>query len=193
MFHEYSSAGRARGSCITPRWISASTSPARNRSRAFLLRRSTWWCSMSLGRPGIGRRSRPTICQSRSWWSRRATSRPSRPLIPVITTLRKARSVPGAGVAVAIGAGAAGPAAEAEAADAAGGGCRSPEDMFAGTQPQVEHGLDPVLDGLHLLVEHLAVLVGIPGERHRLAEVEPVLYRQRNQWQERRVGHDRER
>src|SRR5215475_6218241 len=53
MFHEYSSAGRARGSCITPRWISASTSPARNRSRAFLLRRSTWWCSMSFGRPAI--------------------------------------------------------------------------------------------------------------------------------------------
>src|SRR3954463_11413618 len=123
MFHEYSSAARGLGSCITPRWSSASTSPARNTSRAFLLRRSTWWCSMSLGRPGIGRRSSPTICQSRSWCSRRATSRPSRPLIPVMTTLRGREGLP--------------------------------EDVFALTQPQVDHRLDPVLDRLDLLVEHL--------------------------------------
>src|SRR5215831_14701533 len=116
---------------------------------------------MSLGRPDIGRRSSPTICQSRSWCRRRATIRPRRPEIPVITTLRSrgsARSVTTAPPSIS-----------------------SPEDMLALAESLVDHRLDPALDDLDLLVEHLVVVIGIAGHRDRLAEVQPVLDRQRQE------------
>src|SRR6478736_2059467 len=100
---------------------------------------------MSFGRPDIGRRSRPTMFQPSSWWRRRATIRPNRPLMPVITTLR------GRGIERSVG---------------------SPEDMLALAQTEVDHRLDPVLDGLDLVVEDLVVVIGIAGEHHRLAEVQ---------------------
>src|ERR1041385_727564 len=107
---------------------------------------------MSWGLPGIGRRSSPTICQPRSWCRRRATIRPSRPEMPVMTILRD-----------------------------------SPEDMLSPAEPLVEHRLDAVLHLLDLVVEDLVVVIGIAGEMHRLAEVEPVLHGQWQRRDERRI------
>src|SRR6185312_13456765 len=103
--------------------------------------------SMSLGRPGIGRRSSPTIRQPTPWWSRRATRRPSRPEMPVTTHVFTGASLRS-----------------------------SPEDMLPSAQAHVDHRLDPVLDGLHALGEIVVVVVGIAGEPHRLAEVHAVLH-----------------
>ena len=53
-FHEWCSAAEARGSCMTPRWTTASMSPARKTSLSFLRRMSTCACSMSFGLSGNG-------------------------------------------------------------------------------------------------------------------------------------------
>src|SRR5262245_10217059 len=92
--------------------------------------------------------------------------RPKRPEIPVITTLRRRGSVRSVW---------------------------SPEDVCAFTQPHVDHRLDPVPHHLDLVVENFVVVVGIAGEPHRLAEVQPVLDRQRHHRQERRIRHERKR
>src|SRR5690349_3183548 len=108
---------------------------------------------MSFGRPCIGLRSRPTIDQPRSWCRRRATMWPKRPLMPVTTTFF------GRGIARSVII-----------------CCGSPEDMFALAQADVDHRLDPVAHLLHFLVEVFVVVIGVAGEVHRLAEVEPVLH-----------------
>src|SRR5688572_1536728 len=73
---------------MTPMWMSASMWPCRNTSRAFFDRMSTWWWSMSFGLPMNGRRSMPITRYWLSRWRRRASRRPSRPAMPVMTTVR---------------------------------------------------------------------------------------------------------
>src|SRR6266568_2443838 len=73
-----------RGSCMMPRWMSASTPRWRKASSTLRLRRSIWWCSRSFGRSGNGRRSMPT--RRVSPWSRRASPLPRLPATPVMAT-----------------------------------------------------------------------------------------------------------
>src|SRR5262245_51975435 len=130
-------------------WTSASTPPWRKMSRAFFERTSTWWYSMSLGRPAKGRRSRPTTWKRGSRWSRRATSRPSRPAMPVTRIVRGGAAGSGGGAA----------------------GAGSPVDTLPLLEPDLDHRLDRVLDRAHLLLEDVVVVVGVPLEAQRLAEV----------------------
>src|SRR5688500_17528244 len=108
--------------------------------------------------------------------------RPSRPEMPVMTTLRSRGSVGIVGP----------PRAESCPSGvlrARSSSCWLPEDMRSLAKSDVDHRLDrgPYLGDL--LVEHLVVVVGIARERHRLAEVQAVLHRQRHEWNERWIRH----
>jgi len=96
MFHEYSSGGAGARVVHDAEVDERVDVTARNTSRAFFERRSTWWCSMSFGRPAIGRRS-GRRCSSRSRGGAGARRcAPSRPEMPVMTTFLRSQKTCGA-------------------------------------------------------------------------------------------------
>src|SRR5437763_868478 len=112
---------------------------------------------MSRGRPRNSRRSMPTTRSSPSRWSRRASSLPRRPAIPVTTIFcPDERLGSGGSRLVTMG---------------------SPEDVPSLLEAGADEGVNLVAYLAHLLFQHLVFIVGIPGEPHRIAEVDAVLHR----------------
>src|SRR6266568_3533824 len=128
-----------RGSCMMPRWMTASIRSWRKTSSSFFLRMSTWWWVTSLGCSRKGRRSMPTSRVSVG--SCLASALPRLPEMPVMAT---ERGMPG----------------KVMAGRGWGTGGLLPEDVLALGEAAPQEPVDGGLDRVHLALQLGVVVVG---------------------------------